>query len=98
MDAKPPLKAYGSGSKPISTALPSSDPAGGGEGGDEAVRASSDAGSLLSDPPDVEDGVSGPPPAKRVKKEMTVEEYEAMLDAEDGEGGFLEAGDIAGHP
>jgi hypothetical protein len=27
---------------------------------------------------------------------MTVEEYEAMLDAEaqDGEGGFLEAGDI----
>ena len=31
------------------------------------------------------------------KKQMTVEEYEAMLDAEDGEGGFLEAGDIAGN-
>jgi len=28
------------------------------------------------------------------KKRMTLEEYEAMLDAEDGEGGFMEGGDI----
>ena len=34
---------------------------------------------------------------REVKKpRMTLEEYEAMLDAETGEGGYLEAGDILG--
>ena len=32
--------------------------------------------------------------SRPAKKQMTLEEYEAMLDAEDGEGGFLEGGDI----
>ncbi|WWD20101.1 hypothetical protein CI109_104575 [Kwoniella shandongensis] len=36
------------------------------------------------------------PRRKKVKVEMTVEEYEALLDAEDGAGGFLEGGDIVG--
>jgi hypothetical protein len=41
------------------------------------------------------------PPMKRARTtgggggEMSLEEYEAMLDAEDGPGGFLEGGDIA---
>jgi hypothetical protein len=49
------------------------------------------AGSPLSDLPDLD------PVSKRAKVEeagMSLEEYEAMLDAEDGEGGFLEAGGI----
>lgn len=48
-------------------------------------------GSPLSELPDLD------PVAKKAKVEeagMTLEEYEAMLDAEDGEGGFLEGGDI----
>ena len=32
--------------------------------------------------------------SRPAKKQMTLEEYEAMLDAEDGERGFLEGGDI----
>jgi hypothetical protein len=53
--------------------------------------ADAEAGSPISDLPDLD------PAAKRARVEeagMTLEEYEAMLDAEDGEGGFLEAGNI----
>ena len=49
--------------------------------------------SRLSEPPDL-DG-EGDEPASKRQKEMTLEEYEAMLDAENGPGGFLEGGDIA---
>ncbi len=52
-----------------------------------------DLSSVLSEPPTFDDVKREEEPPK--KKRMTVEEYEAMLDAEDGEGGFLEAGDIA---
>lgn len=50
--------------------------------------------SPLSDVPD-----EAEPDRKKLREEvkgMTIEEYEAMLDAEaqDGEGGFLEGGDI----
>lgn len=51
-----------------------------------------EAGSPLSDLPEL-----GGRELKKAKVEaagMSLEEYEAMLDAEDGEGGFLEAGDI----
>lgn len=65
--------------KPISTAIPSSDPA--------------DSDSVLSEPPEEAEAEDDARPPR--KKQMTVEEYEAMLDAEDAEGGFLEAGDIA---
>jgi len=34
------------------------------------------------------------PPMKKARGEMSLEEYEAMLDAEEGPGGFLEGGDI----
>lgn len=92
------LQAHGSASKPISTVMPSSDPLGVDDDGDDAVKASSEVGSVLSDVPDVHSEAEDEgPSAKKVKKEMTVEEYEAMLDAENGEGGFLEAGDIAGY-
>lgn len=46
-------------------------------------------GWMMSDPPDVEDG----PISKKPK--LSLEEYEAMLDAENGEGGFLEGGAAA---
>lgn len=56
-----------------------------------------DAEAVVSPLSDLPDGEG--PELKKAKVEaagMTVEEYEAMLDAEaqDGEGGFLEAGDI----
>ncbi|WWC93028.1 uncharacterized protein L201_007992 [Kwoniella dendrophila CBS 6074] len=35
-------------------------------------------------------------PKKEIKEELSVEEYEALLDAQDGPGGFLEGGDIYG--
>jgi hypothetical protein len=66
--------------KPIKTELPSSDDI-------------DDSSSVLSDPPDAAEAEDDAKPPQ--KKQMTIEEYEAMLDAEDGEGGFLEAGDIA---
>lgn len=50
-----------------------------------------DPGSVLSEPPELDEDR----PTKR-QREMTLEEYEAMLDAENGPGGFLEGGDIAG--
>lgn len=59
--------------------------------GDEIALEDEEAGSPLSDLPDLD------PATKRAKVEeagMSLEEYEAMLDAEDGEGGFLEGGDI----
>ena len=75
--------------KPISTVIPSDGP--------DIPDGLSD----LSDPPPLpgvdaaegkaEIGDLDEPPTK---KQMTLEEYEAMLDAEDAEGGFLEAGDI----
>ena len=75
--------------KPISTVIPSDGPG------------IPDDLSDLSDPPPLpgvdaaegkaEIGDLDEPPTK---KQMTLEEYEAMLDAEDAEGGFLEAGDI----
>jgi hypothetical protein len=34
------------------------------------------------------------PPMKRARGQLSLEEYEAMLDAEDEPGGFLEGGDI----
>jgi hypothetical protein len=72
--------------KPVSTAIPTSD-------------ALDDTSSILSDPPDIDVKPKRKPSFEEQqplrKKQMTVEEYEAMLDAEDGEGGFLEAGDIA---
>ncbi|KAK8849477.1 hypothetical protein IAR55_004810 [Kwoniella newhampshirensis] len=48
------------------------------------------------DPDGKEDVAEEERSRKKVKVEMTVEEYEALLDAEDGAGGFLEGGDIAG--
>jgi hypothetical protein len=51
-----------------------------------------EVGSPLSDLPEIE--------GRELKKakveaaDMTLEDYEAMLDAEDGEGGYMEAGDI----
>jgi hypothetical protein len=60
-------------------------------GGDIGVD-ENELGSPLSDLPEVDD-----PVVKRAKIDgpgMSLEEYEAMLDAEDGEGGFLVAGDI----
>lgn len=63
--------------------------------GDETDREGDDKeDSPLSDLPDPAE-----PDHKKLKQEstgMTLEEYEAMLDAEaeNGEGGFLEAGDI----
>lgn len=75
--------------KPISTVIPS-------DGSDIP-----DDLSDLSDPPPLpEDEAAevkaeiGEPQGPPAKKQMTLEEYEAMLDAEDAEGGFLEAGDI----
>lgn len=59
--------------------------------GDDVGFDEGEAGSPLSDLPDL-DAVS-----KRAKVEqagMSLEEFEAMLDAEDGEGGFLEGGGI----
>ena len=59
-------------------------------GGDVGLE-DEEIGSPLSDLPDLD------PESKRAKVEeagMSLEEYEAMLDAEDGEGGFLEAGGI----
>jgi len=62
-------------------------------GGDVGLE-DDEMGSPLSDLPDLD------PESKRAKVEeagMSLEEYEAMLDAEDaedGEGGFLEAGGI----
>jgi hypothetical protein len=59
--------------------------------GDDIGLVEDVAGSPLSDLPDLD------PVSKRAKVEeagMSLEEYEAMLDAEDGEGGFLEAGGI----
>ena len=49
-----------------------------------------DSVSLHSEPLD------GDAPLAKKRKEMTLEEYEAMLEAEDGPGGFIEGGDIAG--
>lgn len=50
------------------------------------------------DDPDPDSPLSDIPPEKKPRTgEMTLEEYEAMLDAEadaDGPGGFLEGGDI----
>jgi hypothetical protein len=43
-------------------------------------------------PPDEEERAE--PAAKKLKADMTVEEYEAMLDAEDQAGGFYDAVDI----
>jgi len=60
--------------------------------GGEAGLDDTELGSPLSDLPEIEDPVH-----KRAKVDeagMSLEEYEAMLDAEDGEGGFLEGGDI----
>ncbi|WRT69464.1 uncharacterized protein IL334_006450 [Kwoniella shivajii] len=48
---------------------------------------------LASSPPFEQ--VEGEQPNKKVKRELTVEEYEALLDA-DGPGGFMEGGDIYG--
>ena len=59
-------------------------------GGDFGLE-DEEVGSPLSDLPDLDSE------SKRAKVEeagMSLEEYEAMLDAEDGEGGFLEAGGI----
>lgn len=43
----------------------------------------------LKEPSDCEDG----PAVKKVKRDLTLEEYEAMLEAEDlGGGGFIEDG------
>jgi hypothetical protein len=59
-----------------------------------------DALSVLSEPPPIlrEEKVERDefelPPMKKAKGEMSLEEYEAMLDAEDEPGGFLEGGDI----
>lgn len=52
----------------------------------------SDGVSDLSEPPPMDDEDIYEPVAKRSK--MSLEEYEAMLDAE-AEGGFLEGADIA---
>jgi hypothetical protein len=60
--------------------------------GEDLDTLGDEAGSPLSDLPEAEGRE-----LKKAKVEaagMTLEEYEAMLDAEDGEGGFLEAGDI----
>jgi hypothetical protein len=61
-----------------------------------------DLTSLLSEPPHVSsdrgeerDEYDLPPMPKKPRGQLTLEEYEAMLDAEDAPGGFLEAGDIA---
>ncbi|WVF68646.1 hypothetical protein IAT40_003416 [Kwoniella sp. CBS 6097] len=70
--------------------------------GDEVIKEGS--GSPLSPPPDTlddvkqEDNVEDSGCDSSVKKELTVEEYEALLDAEaeDMGGGFLEGGDIHG--
>jgi hypothetical protein len=77
-------QAEGEDSKPIHTEVPSD--------GIDLPDTSSELSeppspSLVAIQPEIEDG-----PAK--KKRMTLEEYEAMLDAENGEGGFLEGGDI----
>ena len=50
-------------------------------------------GSALSDPPAPGEDLYQP---ITKKPKMTLEEYEAMLDAENAEGGFLEGGDIPG--
>jgi hypothetical protein len=60
--------------------------------GGDIGKDENELGSPLSDLPGLDDQV-----AKRAKVDgpgMSLEEYEAMLDAEDGEGGFLEGGDI----
>jgi hypothetical protein len=76
-------------SKPVRTVIPPDGP-----------DAPDDLSDLSDAPPSLKDEAAEPkaeigdvdgPPAK---KQMTLEEYEAMLDAEDAEGGFLEAGNI----
>lgn len=61
------------------------------------------ASSEPSDPPelddlelDLEEVVDDDAPPMKRSKQMTLEEYEAQLDAEELGGGFLEGGDIAG--
>ena len=75
--------------KPVSTAVVEAGKAGEPELGTDGTT---DPGSVLSEPANLEDEA---PPKKR-RKDLTLEEYEAMLDAENGPGGFLEGGDIAG--
>jgi len=60
--------------------------------GEKGTDGLTDAGSVLSELPDIADEAT---PSKR-QKELTLEEYEAMLDAENAPGGFLEGGDIPG--